>query len=48
MLTIIYLAILAVLIFLIVRNMYKSHDVFHYFEAVLVLIPFLMRLFLIK
>lgn len=48
MLMYIYLAILAVLCFLIIRNMFKSHDVFHYFEAVLVLIPFLMRLFRIK
>ncbi len=48
MLKYIYLAILAVLIILIIRNMYKSHDAFHWFDAVLVLIPFLMRLFLIK
>ena len=47
-LMIIYLAILAVLAFLIIRNMLKSNDVFHHFEAILVLIPFLMRLFLIK
>ena len=48
MLTYVYLAILAVLIFLIIRNMYKSNDVFHYFDALLVLIPFIMRLLLIK
>lgn len=48
MLMYIYLAILAVLSVLIIRNMLKSHDIFHYFEAVLVLIPFLMRLFRIK
>ena len=48
MLMYVYLGILAVLSVLIIRNMYKSHNVFHYFEAVLVLIPFLLRLLRIK
>lgn len=48
MLMYIYLAMLALLSVLIIRNMFRSKSVFHYFEAVLVLIPFLMRLLLIK
>ncbi|MBQ9974610.1 MAG: hypothetical protein IJP02_06615 [Oscillospiraceae bacterium] len=48
MLMYIYLGILAVLSVLIIRNMFRSHNVFHYFEAVLVLIPFLLRLLRIK
>ena len=43
-----YLVILAVLTFLILRNMFKDKDLFRQFEAVLVLIPFLLRLLLIK
>ncbi len=48
MLMYIYLAILALLTVLIVRNMFRSKSVLHYFEAMLVLIPFIMRLLLIK
>ena len=48
MLMYIYLAILAVLTVLIIRNMFKNNSVFHYFEAALVLIPFLLRLLHIK
>ena len=43
-----YLAILAVLSFLIVRNMLKDKDLFRQFEAALVLLPFILRLLLIK
>ena len=48
MLMYLYLGMLAVMSVLILRNMFKSRDPFHHFEAVLVLIPFLMRLMLIK
>lgn len=48
MLMYIYLAILAVLSILILRNMFKTNDPFQQFEAILVLIPFLMRLMRIK
>ena len=47
-LMIIYLVLLALLSVLIIRDMFKSNDVIRHFEAILVLIPFLMRLFLIK
>ena len=43
-----YLVILAVLAFLILRNMLKDNDLFRQFEAILVLIPFVLRLLLIK
>lgn len=43
-----YLAIVAVLSFLILRNMFKDKDLFRQIEAVLVLIPFLLRLLRIK
>ena len=43
-----YLVILAVLTFLILRCMFKEKDLFRQFEAALVLIPFLLRLLLIK
>lgn len=48
LLMIIYLVILALLSFLILRNMIKDKDLFRQIEAVLVLIPFLLRLLLIK
>ncbi|MBQ2751718.1 MAG: hypothetical protein IJF25_04020 [Oscillospiraceae bacterium] len=48
MLMYIYLVILAVLCILILRNMFKTNDPFQQFEAILVLIPFLMRLMRIK
>ena len=43
-----YLVILAVLTFLILRNMIKDKDLFRQIEAILVLIPFVLRLLLIK
>lgn len=43
-----YLGMLAIMSVLIIRNMVNSHDPFHHFEAMLVLIPFLMRLLRIK
>ena len=48
LLMILYLVILAVLSFLILRNMVKDKDLFRQIEALLVLIPFLLRLLLIK
>ena len=48
LLMIISLVILALLSFLILRNMIKDKDLFRQIEAVLVLIPFLLRLLLIK
>ena len=48
LLMIIYLVILAALSFLILRNMIRDKDLFRQIEAVLVLIPFLLRLLLIK
>ncbi len=48
LLMIIYLVILALLSFLILRNMIRDRDLFRQIEALLVLIPFLLRLLLIK
>ncbi len=43
-----YLGILLVMIVLIIRNMFKTDNLIEHFESMLVLIPFVMRLLLIK
>jgi hypothetical protein len=48
MLMAIYLAILLMLSLLILWNMLEERDVFFQFECLLALIPFVMRLLLIK
>lgn len=49
MLMYVYLGIIALLIFLIGVNMFKKeNDVMYQIDAALVLIPLLLRLFLIK
>jgi hypothetical protein len=48
MLMVIYLGILLGLSALIVWNMFEEQDVFFQFECALVLIPFILRLLLIK
>ena len=48
MLKYIYLAILAVLTYLVIIDMVRNKNLFSQIEAALVLIPFIMRLLLIK
>jgi len=47
-LTIIYLAIIAILLFFIVWNMLTEKDILVQIDAALIIIPLLLRLFLIK
>ena len=47
-LTVIYLAIVAMLLFFICWNMFTEKDVMKQIDAALVMIPLLLRLFLIK
>ena len=45
----IYLGIIAILVVLIVANMFKKEkDIMYQIDAALVLVPLLLRLFLIK
>lgn len=46
--TVVYLVILAALIFFIVWNMFTTKDLMLQIDAALVLVPLLLRLFLIK
>lgn len=48
LLTIIYLAIIAVLLFFIIWNMLTEKDIMVQIDAALVIIPLVLRLFLIK
>lgn len=49
MLMYIYLGIIAILVVLIVANMFKKEkDIMYQIDAALVLVPLLLRLFLIK
>lgn len=48
LLTVIYLAIIAVLLFFIVWNMITEKDIMVQIDAALVIIPLVLRLFLIK
>lgn len=47
-LTIIYLAIIALLLFFIVWNMFTEKDIMVQIDAALVIIPLVLRLLLIK
>ena len=47
-LTWIYLLIVALLLILIIWNMFAEKDVFRQIDAALVIIPLVLRLFLIK
>ena len=44
----VYLGILALLVFAIGRELFKEKNIFNQLDAVLVLIPLLLRLLLIK
>jgi len=47
-LTIVYLVIIAVLLFFIIWNMFKEKDLMLQIDAALVVIPLILRLLLIK
>ena len=47
-LTVIYLAIIVMLLFFIIWNMFTEKDIMVQIDAALVIIPLILRLFLIK
>lgn len=44
----IYLGIVLLLVIFIIMNMFKENDLFFQIDAALVLVPLILRLFLIK